>query len=255
VTELLILGGTAEARALAERLATVPGMRVTSSLAGRVQNPALPFGEVRIGGFGGVAGLIDYLRGGASQARFDAVVDATHPFAAQISANAVEACQNLVLPLCVLRRPAWTASQGDRWEQVGSVAGAAAAITRPGSVLLTTGRRDLDAFCFDTDRHYVVRTVDPPAPPLPESHVVVLDRGPYTLAGELALMRRERIQTLVTKNSGGEHTRAKLDAARLLDLHVIMVQQPVPALGSPPPVADVDAATVWCHSLPPPKTA
>jgi precorrin-6A/cobalt-precorrin-6A reductase len=200
-----------------------------SSLAGRVSNPALPVGEVRIGGFGGADGLVGYLREG----RFTRLVDATHPFAATITANAARAATLAGVPLLVLRRPGWTARAGDDWTRVPTIAAAAAAVARhpAGTVLLTTGRRDLDAFAAD-DRHaFVVRTVDPPTGAVPARMTLVLGRGPYTLDGELALLRGHGVGLLVTKDSGGPLTVAKLDAARELRVPVVMVDRPPLPLG------------------------
>ena len=216
-----MLGGTAEARALAAALAE-RGVPFVSSLAGRVSNPALPVGEVRVGGFGGADGLARYLR----DDRITHVVDATHPFAATITANAAAACTEV--PLVVLRRLGWTERPGDQWRRVPTIEAAAARVAgaAPGSVFLTTGRRDLAAFADDNTHHYLVRTVDPPAGPTPARMTLLLDRGPYTLEGELALMREQDVHLLVTKDSGGPLTVAKLDAARELELPVIVVDRP-----------------------------
>ncbi|MCW2522747.1 MAG: precorrin-6x reductase, partial [Frankiales bacterium] len=195
---VLILGGTGEARALALALADRPATSFESSLAGRVSNPALPVGQVRIGGFGGIAGLAEHLQAGG----FDLVVDATHPFAATITEHAVAASRLARRPLLVLRRPGWSATAGDDWTWVSDIEAAAAAIAAapPGTVLLTTGRRDLSVFAADAGHHYVVRTVDPPAGPMPERMTLLLDRGPYTVEGELALMRTHDVRCLVTKD-------------------------------------------------------
>jgi precorrin-6A/cobalt-precorrin-6A reductase len=223
---VLILGGTAEARALATRLHDL-GVDVVSSLAGRVRDPTLPVGDVRIGGFGGADGLAAYLRD------VDVLVDATHPFAATISHNAAAAAHATGTPLVALRRPAWEPSDEDEWEPVPSVSAAATlvAAASEGAVLLTTGRRDLAAFAADDRHFYVVRTVDPPEPPLPPRHTLVLDRGPYVVDGERDLMRAHDVRVLVTKNSGGDLTRAKLTAARQLRVRVIMVERPALPVG------------------------
>ncbi|MEU6156303.1 cobalt-precorrin-6A reductase [Actinosynnema sp. NPDC047251] len=226
---VLVLGGTGEARELARR--AVSGFRVVSSLAGRVASPRLPAGEVRVGGFGGVAGLVAYLRA----ERVDAVVDATHPFADRITANALAATRAAGVPFLVLRRPGWTERPGDRWTWVGSIA-EAAAVVGARRAFVTTGRDGLDAFTAG-----VARTVDPPAGGT--ALEVVLDRGPYTVDGELALMRRYGVEVLVTKDSGGDMTSAKLDAARTLGLPVVLVRRP-PAPAAPT-VSGVDAALAW----------
>ncbi|WP_309113495.1 cobalt-precorrin-6A reductase [Saccharothrix sp.] len=190
-------------------------LRVVSSLAGRVSEPRLPAGEVRIGGFGGVEGLVEYLH----RERVSAVVDATHPFAEGITANAAEACRVAGVPLVVLRRPGWEAVEGDDWTWVDSLAEAADAVGER-RAFITTGRQGLKAF-----RSGVARTVDPPEPPVPGVKIL-LGRGPYTVDSELALMREHRIRVLVTKDSGGPMTAAKLTAARQLGIPVIVVRRP-----------------------------
>ena len=219
---VLILGGTAEARALAKAL-VAQGDQVISSLAGRVQNPRLPAGEVRIGGFGGVEGLRKWL--GANDIR--AVVDATHPFAAQITANAFVACAAANVPLVRLARPEWVPGPGDRWTLVPDVAAAAEVVAdRGGRVFLTTGRQDVDAFAGIANAWFLIRVVDQPEGPLPPNHEVLRSRGPYGLDDERALLAEHQITLLVTKNSGGELTRAKLTAAAEAGREVIVVQRP-----------------------------
>jgi precorrin-6A/cobalt-precorrin-6A reductase len=236
---VLILGGTGEARRLAAALADRPDVHVVSSLAGRVADPALPPGEVRVGGFGGVPGLTGYLRTG----RIDAVVDATHPFAATMSAHAVAAADATGVPLLVLRRPGWVAQRGDRWSRVPTLADAARTVTGFGDrVFLTTGRQGLGAFA-GVDAWFLVRSVDPPDPPLPRRAEVLLDRGPFTVDGERDLLRRHRIDVLVTKDSGGTMTAAKLIAARELAVPVVMVDRP-PATTAPA-VESIDEVVRW----------
>ena len=238
---VLVLGGTAEARELAEQLAVEPQMRVVSSLAGRIARPRLPVGEVRIGGFGGPEGLAAYL----AEHGVSAVVDATHPFAERISAHAVLACRLAGVPLRRLERPGWTQRAGDRWQWADDVHHAARAIAPGRRVLLTTGRQGLAAFAHRDDAWFLVRCVDEPQPPLPPHHELLLHRGPYTLDGELALVDEHRIDLIVTKDSGGAHTQAKLDAARERGLPVIVVRRP------PRPdattVTTVDAALRWAR--------
>lgn len=236
---VLILGGTAEARELAAALDR-RGIAVTSSLAGRVRRPRLPVGEVRLGGFGGPEGLAGWLRGRSVAA----VVDATHPFAARISSSAATACPAVGIPLLRLQRPGWRAGPGDDWHWVGGLDEAAAAIPALGRrVLLTTGRQGLASFATVEHAWFLVRCVDPPDPPLPAHHELLLDRGPYTLAGELGLIDSHRIDLVVTKDSGGSLTRAKLDAARRRGLPVIVVRRPArPRL---PEAATVEDATAW----------
>ncbi len=220
---VLILGGTAEARQLAGRLAGAGGLRVVSSLAGRVRDPALPVGEVRTGGFGGAAGLAEWL----TARDVAAVIDATHPFARGISANAAAACARTGTPLLSLVRPPWTAGDGDTWHEAGSLPEAAAMLPALGRrAFLTTGRQELAAFAPLDQTWFLIRCVDPPSGPLPPAREVVLARGPYDAASERALMRRHRIDLLVTKNSGGQMTAGKLAAARELGIPVVMVSRP-----------------------------
>jgi precorrin-6A/cobalt-precorrin-6A reductase len=251
---VLILGGTREARDLAAALVVEPGMTVTSSLAGRVRDPALPAGQTVIGGFGGVDGLRAFLRDRA----IDAVVDATHPFAATMSAHAVAACLNEVagdpaVPLLRLARPGWTARPDDVWYRVPDLDAAADQARRlcspGGAVLVTTGRRELAPFATDPERHYVIRAVDPPTDVLPPRHTVLLDRGPYTVDGETLLMREHDIRVLITKDSGGTLTVAKLDAARALGLPVVMVDRPAAAGPAPPTWPDVTGVLGALHTL------
>jgi precorrin-6A/cobalt-precorrin-6A reductase len=234
---ILLLGGTAEARALAARLH--PGVHVISSLAGRVPDPALPVGDVRIGGFGGVEGLCRWL----AESPVDAVVDATHPFAATITAHAAEACARLRLPHLVLSRPAWPPGdalvvESDR-QAAELVAGKAFS-----RVFLTTGRSGTAVF-RDVDAWFLIRAVTPPdAAALPARHELLLSRGPYHLEGERELLRSRRIDAVVTKNSGGDLTRAKLDAAAALGVAVVMVDRPTLPDGVRV-VGTVDEAAVW----------
>ncbi len=230
---ILILGGTGEARELAAGL-TADGADVLSSLAGRVSNPRLPDGPVRIGGFGGADGLAAFLR----DEKVTHLVDATHPFAAQITANAAAAAAATGVPRLVLRRPGWPADPS--WQPVPDITAAAAAVRDwPGeAVFLTTGRRDLGAFAADASHQFLVRTVDPPDGPVPPRMTLLLDRGPYTVAGESALIREHRIGLLVTKDSGGPMTAAKLTAARALGAAVVLVERP------PLPPGSAVAATV-----------
>jgi precorrin-6A/cobalt-precorrin-6A reductase len=243
---VLILGGTGEARALAAALADQPGFDVTSSLAGRVSDPALPVGAVRIGGFGGVDGLVEYVR----DESVDAIVDATHPFAATISAHAANAAAITGRPLLVIRRPAWTESSGDEWRRVPDIAAAAraAADLPSGCVFVTTGRRDLAAFATDAEHDFLVRTVDPPEGATPPRMTLLLGRGPYTLDGEISLMRQHDVIALITKDSGGTMTVAKLVAARQHNIPVVMVDRPALPDGVTS-VETVEQATAWLAAL------
>jgi precorrin-6A/cobalt-precorrin-6A reductase len=219
---ILILGGTAEGRELAARL-DAAGIAVTTSLAGRVAKPRLPAGAVRIGGFGGPDALARWL----TAHEVVAVVDATHPFAERISASAAHAAPVAGVPLLRLERAGWRERPGDRWTWVADLDEAAAAVPKLGRrVLLTTGRQGLAAFANVDEAWFLVRCVDPPAPPLPPSHELLLDRGPYTFDGERALVERHAIDLVVTKDSGGEHTEAKLAVARVRGLPVIVVRRP-----------------------------
>ncbi|MGX1315969.1 precorrin-6A/cobalt-precorrin-6A reductase [Streptomyces calvus] len=235
---VLVLGGTTEARELAAALTARPGTRVTTSLAGRVTRPGAVAGEVRVGGFGGAEGLAGWLR----EQRVDAVADATHPFAERITANAATAAAATGLPLVVLRRPGWRPGPGDRWHPVPSLEAAADLLPRLGQrVLLTTGRLGLAAFAHLDSLHFVVRSVEPPEPPAPPHTRVLLARGPFTTADETALLRDHRIDVLVTKDSGGAATSAKLAAARDLALPVVVVRRP-PLPDGVAAVPDVPAA-------------
>jgi len=220
---VLILGGTAEARALAQQLDEA-GVPVVSSLAGRVARPRLPVGEVRIGGFGGPEALARWLQ----TEHIAAVVDATHPFAQRISASATKATMAAGVALLRLERPGWLAGDGDRWIWVDDLPEAAAELAQLGAtrVLLTTGRQGLAAFAGDGDRWFLIRCVDPPEVALPPRHEVLLDRGPYTLNGERALIAERDIDVVVTKDSGGRLTEAKLAAARERGLPVVVVRRP-----------------------------
>jgi precorrin-6A/cobalt-precorrin-6A reductase len=237
---VLILGGTGEARELARLLDGPARLRVISSLAGRVADPALPAGEVRIGGFGGVAGLAAWLR----DHQAGAVVDATHPFAATISANAVAACARTGTPLLSLVREPWTAGPDDQWHEVSSLPEAASLLAGLGQrVFLTTGRQGLAAFAGLDEPWFLIRCVDPAAGPLPARHQVILARGPYDAAAEQDLMREHRIDVLVTKNSGGPLTAGKLAAARELGITVVMVSRP--PLAALPRCSTAAAAASW----------
>lgn len=244
---VLILGGTTEARRLAELLAdrTVwPGLRVTSSLAGRVRRPVPPPGEVRVGGFGGAEGMARWLR----EKRVDALIDATHPFAGTIGFHAARAAATTHVPLLAVRRPGWAPGPGDDWHPAADLPAAAALLPALGRrVFLTTGRMGLAAFAGVRDAWFLVRTVDPPAGACPPDAEVLLDRGPFSLAGERELLRRHRVEVLVTKDSGGSATAPKLAAAREAGVPVILVRRP-PA---PEEVAEVStpaAAAAWLRT-------
>lgn len=220
---LLILGGTTEATALAN-LAAARGLRGTVSFAGRVERPRRQPLPQRVGGFGGAAGLADYIRAEG----ITHLVDATHPFAAQMSRNAVYAARQAGIPMAALTRPPWQPQAGDRWIHVPDIAGAVSALKGDAKrVMLAVGRMHLAEFAPNPQHVYLLRLVDPPKDtlPFPHSHVVV-DRGPFTVEGDHALMTQHGIDLVVSKNAGGSGAAAKLTAARALGLPVIMIDRP-----------------------------
>ncbi|MEM6741268.1 MAG: cobalt-precorrin-6A reductase [Pseudomonadota bacterium] len=221
---VLILAGTTEATALARAVAD-RGLNGTVSFAGRVTRPLRQPLPQRVGGFGGAEGLAAYLR----EAGISHIVDATHPFAVQMSRNAVAASAATGVPLVALTRPAWRAQAGDRWQCVPDIAGAVAALDRPRThVMLAVGRMHLAAFAPHQQHRYLLRLVDPPAIPLPllETKIVV-DRGPFDAASDRRLMEDHGIELVVSKNSGGTGAYAKIAAARALDLPVVMIDRPM----------------------------
>jgi len=246
-TRLLILGGTGEAAALARAVLAQFGetIEVTTALAGRTRHPGPIPGQVRIGGFGGAAGLADYL---VSQ-RIDRVIDATHPFAAEISSAARLACDQFRVPRLLLIRPAWRRHPLDRWIEVDSVEAAAQIVGRVGRrALLTVGAGEVAAFAPASSVRFVVRMIDPPRSPLPlRFHEIVFGRGPFALAQERQLLQRHAIDVMVCKASGGAATEAKLVAARELSLPVIMVRRPPVERGLS--VDTVDDALDWLAGL------
>jgi precorrin-6A/cobalt-precorrin-6A reductase len=218
----LILGGTAEARQLASIL-TATGRDVVSSLAGRVHDPSLPPGRVRIGGFGGIDGLARYLRA----AGISTVVDATHPFAVQMSSNAAAAADLTGIPLVRLERPSWSNHpRADSWCWVPDAPAARAAAEHAFRPFLTSGRQSLNAFQRWVDRPVLARVVDLPEIPLPPNWTVLTSRGPYSYAGERQTMIDHSVELLITKDSGGSYTAAKLDAAHDLDIEVVIIARP-----------------------------
>lgn len=221
---VLILGGTTEAASLARQLADDTRFEATLSLAGRTSSPAAQPLPTRVGGFGGVEGLARYLQ----DEKIEAVVDATHPYAAQMSAHAVAACRRAGLPLASLTRAPWTEQAGDRWQHVSNTESAARVLgDRPRRVFLTIGRQELPAFAITPQHHYLARLIDVPDGERLPPHLVLLQaRGPFDLADETALMRDERIDVIVSKNAGGDPTYAKIAAARALGLPVVMIARP-----------------------------
>lgn len=223
--KILILGGTGEAVGLAKALtAADPHARIVTSLAGRTKSPAQVSGELRVGGFGGTAGLVNYLR----QEEITALIDATHPFASTISKNAFEAAQALNCPLLRLERPAWQKLAGDNWIKVPDTKAAAQMLNKIATrVLLTTGHKDIADFAGLENLWFLVRLIDAPASPLPLQHFELLcARGPFSGEDEAALMRDRGIDALVTKNSGGDATYGKISAARELQIPVVMIERP-----------------------------
>lgn len=219
---VLVLGGTTEGRVLGQRLARDARFDVLVSFAGRTESLQRPDVPHRIGGFGGVAGLAEFLE----RERFAALVDATHPFAAQMSANAVAAAEIAKVPLIRLERDAWVEAPGDRWVPVADMAAAAAALgAEPRRVFLSVGRTEVGAFTAAPQHDYLVRAVDMFDPGLPRARVIAA-RGPFLLDAEIDLLQRERIEVMVSKSSGTDATYAKIEACRTLGLPVIMVERP-----------------------------
>ena len=234
---VLILGGTGEGAAIARALDRRAD--VTSSLAGRTRHPAALAGNVRTGGFGGAAGLARYLR----EEGIERLIDATHPFAARISAHAREAAERTGVPRLAVVRTMWRREPGDRWICVADAVEAAAALAGlPDAVFLTLGPGDLDAFASLRDRRFVLRRIDPGPSPLPDA-AAVLARGPFDLAAERRLFDDYGIGTLVTRASGGAATEAKILAARERGMPVVMIRRPPPEPG--PCVSGVEEAVRW----------
>ncbi len=244
---VLVLGGTTEASALATLLAADPRFDATLSLAGRTSNPKPQPLATRVGGFGGIEGLARWLR----DEKADAVIDATHPYAAQMSANAVAACTQAGLPLGTIVRPPWRRLEDESWRVVPTAEAAAAALGKtPLRVFLSLGRQELHAFASAPQHRYVARTIEvPEQAALPPNLKILQARGPFDRDSEARLLAKEEIDIIVSKNSGGTATYAKIEAARELDLPVIMIARPdKPAghlLGSP------EEAVAWLHGCAP----
>jgi precorrin-6A/cobalt-precorrin-6A reductase len=221
VERILILGGTGLAREAADAL-VMRGVHVVTSLAGVTRSPHLPKGEISTGGFGGVEGLVAYLKA----QNFDCVVDATHPFAAQMAAHAAMACAEVGAKLLRLEQVPWQAQKGDHWRSVVSVAAAVEAIPHRAKVAVTVGRKEIGAFFARGDISGIARMIEPPGVTVPPQWELMLERPPFTLAAEIDLLRANQVQVLVSKNAGGARV-AKLDAAAALSLPVIMVARPV----------------------------
>lgn len=242
---VLILGGTGDASQLAIKASTLAGIEVIVSLAGRTRQPALIATQTRIGGFGGTSGLVAYLQNNA----IDLLIDATHPYAAKISLNAATAAQLCGIPHLILVRPAWRSTQGDRWIEVDNIEAAAAILSDwTKRVFLTIGRQELSTFSHLENIWFLMRTIDPPAPDtsIPKGQLL-LERGPFSLADERKLLKQYQIEAIVSKNSGGDATSAKIIAARELGLPVVMVKRPSMPEGDR--VFDVESALEWLIKL------
>ena len=239
--KVLLLGGTSEARMLAARLDADERFTVETSLAGATEKPLPVAGGSRRCGFGGTAGLADYLRA----ASVDIVIDGTHAFAATISRNAAEACDQTKTERLVVQRPPWEKTEGDRWLDVSDVPEAAAAVSqRGGRVFITIGRQDIAAFSGCRDAWFLIRSIDRPKQMIEvENYQLLQARGPFDFAAEKALLETNSIDLIVSKNSGGPDTYAKIEAARALALPVVMIRRPTPPDGSTVP--SVEAALAW----------
>jgi precorrin-6A/cobalt-precorrin-6A reductase len=242
---VLLLAGSTEASAIARELDARTGYELIVSFAGRTQSRVEMPGEVRIGGFGGIDGLVTYLRA----ARVDVLIDATHPFAATMPHHASEACRIGGVAGVRVCRPPWTVTAGDQWHAVADLSAAAAAVESLGArrVFLTTGRQELAPFAGLDDVWFLVRAIEPPDPmPLPRA-TVILDRGPFDLDAERQLLVDHDVDLVVSKNSGGSATAAKLEAARELGIPVVMVDRP--ARAGLPIVATTADALAWLAQL------
>jgi precorrin-6A/cobalt-precorrin-6A reductase len=244
---VLILGGTTEASALARKIAGDTWLAPILSLAGRTTKPRPQPIATRIGGFGGIDGLARFLRND----KIEAVVDATHPYADQMSAHVVAACRETGVPLASLVRPEWQRHADDRWQVVADASAAATALgAEPRRVFLSLGRQDLDAFAAAPQHHYLARLIDlPEQTVLPPDLRLLQARGPFDRADEERLQKEQRIDVMVSKNAGGTATYAKIEAARALRLPVVMIARPHKPAGAA--MADVDACVAWLHGLAP----
>ena len=243
---VLILGGTTEASTLAKLIAGDERFEATLSLAGRTASPKPQPIATRIGGFGGADGLADFL----SEQKIEAVIDATHPYAPRISANAVVACRRAGVTLASLVRPAWKPEAGDKWEMVPTAVAAALAIGKaPRRVFLSLGRQELHFFAAMAQHHYIARLIDPPQGVRPHNLVLLQQRGPFDRDAELRLLKERKIDVIVSRNSGGSATYPKIEAARALGLPVIMIARPVKPAGHV--VRSAEDALAWlAHERP-----
>jgi precorrin-6A/cobalt-precorrin-6A reductase len=246
VMRVLILGGTTEASALAKLLAGDPRFEATLSFAGRTAAPSPQPIATRIGGFGGADGLARYIEEHA----MEAVIDATHPYAPRISANAVVACAHAGVALASLARPAWKPEAGDKWETAPTAVAAALAIGKaPRRVFLALGRQELHSFAPMAQHYYIARLIDPPQGVRPHNLVLLQQRGPFDRDAELRLLKERKIEVIVSRNSGGSATYPKIEAARMLGLPVIMITRPVKPVGHI--VRSTEEALAWlAHERP-----
>jgi precorrin-6A/cobalt-precorrin-6A reductase len=238
---VLILGGTGDARELAARVANITGIEAIASLAGATREPVTPVGNVRVGGFGGMAGLVNYLR----EMQIDVLIDATHPFASQISENAAQAAQQIGISRLLLNRPPWEKLPGDNWLEVENNIDAAAILENQGQrVFLTIGRQEISTFAHLQKIWFLMRMIDPPkADAIIPNGLILYDKGPFNLDNEKEILTQYSIDTIVSKNSGGNATYSKIIAARELGIKVIMVKRPPVPAGEQ--VTDVDSAVMW----------
>jgi precorrin-6A/cobalt-precorrin-6A reductase len=248
---VLILGGMTEASELTRLLAADPRFETTVSLAGRTANPKMQPVRMRTGGFGGTDGLAAWLE----QEKINAVIDATHPYADQISANAVAACTRLDIPLASIVRPAWEPQPGDNWLTVANADAAADALgPEPRRVFLSLGRLELGAFANSPHHHYIARTIDPPGDvTLPPDIRLLIGRGPFDREAETTLLGHERIDVIISKNSGGAATYGKIEAARSLAIPVVMMARPNKLRGHA--LENAEVAVVWLERQLPHGTA
>jgi len=240
---VLILGGTGDAVKLAAKLVVMPELEIITSLAGRTRKPSILSGNVRIGGFGGSEGLVNYLKA----QKIDLLIDATHPCAGQISWHGAIACEITKVPHLMLVRPEWQKVEGDRWIEVESVEASAQIVEQLGTrIFITSGRQQLEPFfnlaLANPQLWFLIRSIDPPDLVIPNSKVV-LDRGAFRIEGERQLLKDYQIEAIVSKNSGGEATSAKLVAARELGIPIVMIKRP--ALPDASKVSDIDGAIAW----------
>lgn len=242
---VLILGGTGDAVELAGRISKLDGVEVFTSLAGRTQNPKVEnLDNIRIGGFGGVTGLVKYFQ----DTNIEAVIDATHPFARQISNHGAIAANQVQIPYLMMVRPAWEKQPEDNWIEVESLEQAAQVLMEVGErVFLTVGRQEIGLFSHLEEIWFLMRMIDPPTDVKIPTGKIILERGPFSLERDRQLMIAYNIDHLISKNSGGNATYAKIIAARELNIPVIMIKRP------PTPecmqVKDIDAAVDWLIAL------